>query len=321
MIYAVLKVWVRLAACIFCRKIIINKPEILKEKGPLLLACNHPDSFLDSVLLDILFEQPIWSLARGDAFINKKVSWFFRAVRIMPVYRTSEGAANLSENYKTFDACLYIFRQNGLVHIFSEGKCINEWHLQPLKKGTARLALKAWEEGIPLKVIPVGINYSSFRRFGKNVFINFGETIYKEAIDWNSTDGARHLLFNKLLRNQLGQLVYEIDKNDKARQSAILEIKPSLFTKIILALPAFVGFMLHAPLYIPAKKIALKKDAASDHYDSVVTGILLLTYPVYLLLIVLILFAFVQSAWVFVLFLILPFTAWTYVQVKEQLDA
>ena len=99
MIYSILKVWVRLAAWIFCRNIFINKKEILKQKGPLLLACNHPNSFLDSVLLDILFEQPLWSLARGDAFINKRVSRFFNAVRIMPVYRTSEGKENLSGNY------------------------------------------------------------------------------------------------------------------------------------------------------------------------------------------------------------------------------
>src|SRR5215831_1580157 len=125
MIYSILKVWVRLAALIFCRKIIINKKELLKEKGPLLLACNHPNSFLDSVMLDILFEQPVWSLARGDSFINTTVNHFFNAVRIMPLYRTSEGVENLSENYKTFEACLSIFNEDGIVHIFSEGKCIN----------------------------------------------------------------------------------------------------------------------------------------------------------------------------------------------------
>jgi 1-acyl-sn-glycerol-3-phosphate acyltransferase len=261
MIYSILKVWVRLAAWIFCRKIIINKKDVLKEKGPLLLACNHPDSFLDSVMLDILFEQPVWSLARGDSFINKTVNRFFNAVRIMPMYRTSEGVKNLSENYKTFEACLKIFKENGLVHIFSEGKCINEWHLRPLKKGTARLAIKAWEENIPLKVLPVGINYSSFRRFGKNIFINFGEMITKENIEWNSADGIRNLSFNSQLRRQLEQLVFEIDKKDKAMQSAILEQKPSLFTKIILAIPAAAGFLLHAPLYLPVKKIVLKNSA------------------------------------------------------------
>jgi len=107
---------------------------MLKEKGPLLLACNHPNSFLDAVILDILFEQPVWSLARGDAFSNKTITKILTAVKILPVYRTSEGVENLSENYKTFDACLDIFRNTGVVQIFSEGKCINEWHLRPLKK-------------------------------------------------------------------------------------------------------------------------------------------------------------------------------------------
>ncbi|HEX5154573.1 MAG TPA: 1-acyl-sn-glycerol-3-phosphate acyltransferase [Parafilimonas sp.] len=320
MIYSILKVWVRLAAWIFCRKIVINKKEVLKEKGPLLLACNHPNSFLDSVMLDILFEQPVWSLARGDSFINSTVSRFFKAVRIMPLYRTSEGMENLSENYKTFDACLNIFKENGVVHIFSEGKCINEWHLRPLKKGTARLAVKAWEENIPLKVLPVGINYSSFRRFGKNIFINFGETIAKENIEWNGADGARNLSFTNQLRRQLEHLVFKIDKKDKARQSDLLEQRPSLFTKILLSVPAAAGWLLHAPLYLPVKSFVLKKFNHTDHYDSVLTGILIFSYPVYLLLIISLLFLFIKSAWVFLMCLIMPFTAWCYVQVKEQLD-
>lgn len=320
MIYSILKVWVRLAALIFCRRIIINKKEILKENGPLLLACNHPNSFLDSVMLDILFEQPVWSLARGDAFINKKVERFFKAVRIMPVYRTSEGVENLSENYKTFEACLNIFRGNGIIHIFSEGKCINEWHLRPLKKGTARLAIKAWEENIPLKVLPVGINYSSFSRFGKNIFINFGEVITKEDIEWQNSDGTRNLSFNNLLRSQMQQLVFEIGKKDKAKQSAILEQQPSLFIKLLLAIPAAAGWLLHAPLYLPARSFAIKKFSHSDHYDSVITGILVFSYPVYVLLVTLLAFMFMKSLWVFILLVCLPLTAWCYVQVKEQLD-
>ena len=170
LLYQFLKILSRLAMLIWCRRIIINKPQLLKEKGPLLIACNHPNSFLDSVILDTIFQQNVWYLARGDAFKNKKISRILAALKILPVYRSSEGAENLSENYKTFDACISIFRQSGIVAIFSEGKCINEWHLRPLKKGTARLAIKAWEEGIPLKVVPVGINYSSFSRFGKNIF-------------------------------------------------------------------------------------------------------------------------------------------------------
>jgi 1-acyl-sn-glycerol-3-phosphate acyltransferase len=34
----------------FFNKIIINKPAALKTKGPLLFACNHPNSFLDALI-------------------------------------------------------------------------------------------------------------------------------------------------------------------------------------------------------------------------------------------------------------------------------
>lgn len=319
MLYRLLKVVVRLAMLIFCRKIIINKRELLQSKGPLLLACNHPNSFLDSVILDVLFEQPIWSLARGDVFKNKIITRLLTSLKILPVYRTSEGVENLSSNYKTFENCITIFKNNGLIQIFSEGKCINEWHLRPLKKGTARLAIKAWEENIPLRVLPVGLNYSSFRRFGKNVFINFGDIITKESINFSEADGLRHQSFNKKLEEQLKQLVYEIPKND-SRQQAILSIKISLLKKLLLAIPAMIGWVLHAPLYLPARKYVWGKTNHNDHYDSVMTGLLVFTYPLYLLLITVILLLITHSLWILLILVLLPFTAWSYVQLKPQLD-
>jgi 1-acyl-sn-glycerol-3-phosphate acyltransferase len=298
----------------------INKPDLLKIKGPLLLASNHPNSFLDSVILDTLFEQPIWSLARGDVFKKKLVIRILTALKILPVYRTSEGVENLSENYKTFDACIDLFKKNAVVMIFSEGKCINEWHLRKLKKGTARLAIKTWQENIPLKVLPVGINYSSFRRFGKNMFINFGDIIDKEDINFTEADGLRHQSFNNQLQQQLEQLVFEIPKTDKQRQKELLEINPSLPKKIILLIPAAIGWIVHAPFYLPARSFTWKRTYNNDHYDSIITGILLFTYPFYLLLLTLLLFLFTNSRYAALLMLILPFTAWSYVQLKPQVD-
>jgi 1-acyl-sn-glycerol-3-phosphate acyltransferase len=311
---------VRLAMHIFCRKVIINKPELLKMKGPLLLASNHPNSFLDSVILDTLFDQPIWSLARGDVFKNEIIIRILTAVKILPVYRTSEGVENLPENYKTFDACIDLFKKNAVVMIFSEGKCINEWHLRKLKKGTARLAMKTWQENIPLKVLPVGINYSSFRRFGKNVFINFGDIINKEDFNLSEAEGLRHQSFNNKLLHQFEKLVFEIPKTDKQKQATLLELKPALFKKIILSVPGAIGWIIHAPLYLPVRRFTLTRTFNNDHYDSIMTAILLFAYPVYLLILSLLLFLFIKSWWVFLLLLILPFTAWSYTQLKPQLD-
>lgn len=267
-----------------------------------------------------MFQQPVWSLTRGDAFISRPVRKIFHALKMLPVYRTSEGAENVTINYKTFDFCLEIFKQKGIVQIFSEGICINEWHLRPLKKGTARLALKTWESNIPLRVLPVGINYSSYQRFGKNIFINFGAIITKNDIEWNIPEGLRYQSFNTRLREELAQLVFEIKKTDKRKQEKLLERKPVMAERILLSVPAGIGWLAHLPLYLPLKKYAWKKYRHSDHYDAVLSGLLLMTYPFYLLLIVLLLFIFIQGWWVFTLLFVLPFTAWSYTQVKEQLD-
>jgi len=305
---------------IFCRKIVVDKPALLKKQGPLLLASNHPNSFLDAIILDILFEQPVWSLARGDVFKNKFISRILISLKMFPVYRVSEGVENLNNNYETFKGCKALFRKKGIVLIFSEGKCINEWHLRPLKKGTARLAISSWGENIPLEVLPVGINYNSFRRFGKNVIINFGEIIVREDIPITASEGTRYLAFNTKLQQQLNTLVFEINKLDKGKKQALLEKKPHRWSKIFFAFPAFVGWLIHLPLYIPVQKITHIKTADNDHFDSIMAAVLLVTYPFYLLLISFITFYLTRSSFSFLLLLLLPVTAWCYVQVKAQLD-
>jgi 1-acyl-sn-glycerol-3-phosphate acyltransferase len=305
---------------IFCRKVIINRPAMLKEKGPLLLACNHPNSFLDGVLLDALFQQPLYSLTRGDVFKKPFYIKLLTALRLLPVYRISEGVENLSTNYETFESCKQIFRKNGIVIIFSEGKCINEWHLRPLKKGTARLAFSSWDDNIPLRVLPVGINYSSFRRFGKNIFINFGEIILHEQFDKTLGDGTRHQAFNDLLEAQLSKLVFEIEKEDLPAQKKLLRKDPSLAKKVLLPIPALIGWFTHIPMYLPIKGFTYKRTRHSDHYDSVITALLLFTYPVYLLLLTLLAFFLTHSWLSFLVLFLLPLTAWCYVQLKPQLD-
>jgi 1-acyl-sn-glycerol-3-phosphate acyltransferase len=318
-LYHYLKLIAGIAIRIFFRKIIINHPERLREKGPLLLASNHPNSFLDSVLLNTLFEQPVWSLARGDVFKKPLFRKLLTSVKILPVYRTSEGVENLSENYKTFDACIELFKKNGLITIYSEGKCINEWHLRPLKKGTARLAIKAWEENIPLRVLPVGLNYSSFTLFGKNVFINFGEIISAEVIAAHSADGSRNLEFNNRLRDELEKGVYEIPVTDKKQLQEKLSVPVSTLKKALLFLPGWFGWLINVPVYAFARHNAISRLKEPGHYDSVVMGILLLFYPLYALLITVALLLITHSWWSLAFPFVALFTAWAYVQVKPQL--
>ena len=100
----------------------------------------------------------------------------------------------------------------------------------------------------------------------------------------------------------------------------ILEKKPSLFAKIFLFIPAVVGWLAHAPLYVPIKNFTHKKTVNNDHYDAILVALLLFVYPVCVILLALILVMLTNDPVFWLLIILLPFTAWAYVQLKPQLD-
>ncbi len=287
---------------------------MLDEKGPLLIAANHPNSFLDAILLSALFKYPVHSLARGDAFASKFIARILTSMNMLPVYRVSEGMENLESNYTTFDKCQQLFIEKKIVLIFSEGRCINEWHLRPLKKGTARLAMAAWQLNSPLRVLPLGFNYSSFRSVGKEVNLNFGEFIKLDDMYEDLSSGKAIIEFNEMLKEQLKSLVYEIPEEDTQKLRGYFS-EPSSFKRIFLALPASIGFILNAPLYFLFHLII--KDSSVDHYDSVMTGLLFLLYPVYVMIVTGAVVLLTGNWWYLLLMAVMPLMGICYIRFKR----
>lgn len=316
MLYRLLKFPARLAILIYCKYLKLNTTKYLDSKGPLLLAVNHPNSFLDAIILSTIFNQPVHSLTRGDVFKKPFFAKILRATNMHPVYRLSEGAENIGHNYASFEACRNIFKNDGIVLIFSEGRCENEWHLRPLMKGTARLALSAWEEGIPLKILPIGLNFHSFRAFGKIIHVNFGTIFTQAEVDNNNGFGKTVASFNNLLKSQLENLVYEIDKDDSKKIKSVFNIRLNNLKKTVLFFPAIIGIMLHFPLYQLVRALALKYFSGTGHHDSVMVALLFLLYPIYLV-VLLIVAAIIFKSWWVLLILLAPFFAWSYVQWKD----
>ena len=85
-----------------------------------------------------------------------------------------------------------------------------------------------------------------------------------------------------------------------------------------LALPAMTGWLLHAPLYYPIRWITHRKAAGTGHYDSIMVGLLFLLYPVYLLFAALLCWKVLDGYWWPLVFVVMPFTAWSFVQWKER---
>ena len=146
--------------------------------------------------------------------------------------------------------------------------------------------------------------------------LNFGSHISKEDLVLNS-DGKSINEFNEKLKLDLSKLVFEIDKNDYGKQKEHFLIKISFIKKLALFIPAMIGFITNAPLYLLFHLII--KNNAEDHYDSIMTGLLFLFYPFYLLAVSLIVFLILKSWYSLLVLILLPFTAWSYLQLKRQI--
>jgi 1-acyl-sn-glycerol-3-phosphate acyltransferase len=120
--------------------------------------------------------------------------------------------------------------------------------------------------------------------------------------------------------HQLQPFVFEIDSDDTKILHDKLYVPQPLLKKVILFIPAAAGLLLHAPLYLPVKKLIKKASFDTDHFDAVMTGVLMLLYPFYVAVFTVIVFAIFNNPFCFLLILILPFTAWAFVQLKKQLD-
>jgi 1-acyl-sn-glycerol-3-phosphate acyltransferase len=208
LLYLFTKYLVRAGLFFFCKKIVFSDTKTLGRQGPLLLACNHPNSFFDAVLLGAYFDKPVHYLARGDAFRNPWAVKILTALKAIPIYRLREGKEYLALNDATFEKCSEILKLGGIVLIFTEGLCLHQWKLQPLKKGTARIALNVWKDENMQQnftILPVSLNYSTFKSFNKNVLVHFGKPISYNQISSEVSEAEQMLDLNKHIETQLEQ--------------------------------------------------------------------------------------------------------------------
>lgn len=309
--YGLLKIWVRAGLQFYCSRIDFDRSHMDVSDKPLILACNHPNSFFDAMVMGAYHPRKMYFLARGDAFVNPFVDRLLRMMNMFPIYRMSEGKDKLDNNHKTFADCMEVLKQNGCVLIFSEGTCINEWKLRPLKKGTARLVWMCWaEQGIKDMIVqPVGINYHSFTQVPKRVNVQFSPVMGATEYEF-SNEANFYKEFNQQLAARLAPLVLE------EHHPSLGKTKTDYLLKLMLALPALAGFILHVPLYKLLRSIVLSKTRGTVFFDSVLFAALLLVYPLLVLLVAALLVTLTGNHLYWLVFLFLPFTAWCYKQFK-----
>ena len=165
---------------IFYRKIIVMGVENINPDDHLIFAPNHQNALMDA--LAVLFThkgQPVF-LARADIFKKKAVASILYFLKILPVYRIRDGFSALKANDEIFLKTIDVLKnKNGLI-ILPEGDHAGFRRLRQLKKGICRVALQADEATgfkLKIKVIPVGIEYSSYFRFRQVLTVIYGKPV------------------------------------------------------------------------------------------------------------------------------------------------
>lgn len=177
MVYRFLYYFANLIIRLYYRKFYIHGLDQIPNDKPLLIVSNHPNGFLEPIVMACLFPIDLHFLVRGDLFENKALRWLLVSTNQVPIYRFKDGIAALRNNQKTIEKTIEVLKQNKAVIIFAEGSTDAAWHVRELKKGMARMAFQCLDGSpdLDLHILPIGVTFQELDQPGTDVILNAGQ--------------------------------------------------------------------------------------------------------------------------------------------------
>ena len=192
MIYKVLRWITGIVLHWFYRDIRVVGRDRIPLKGPVLIAVNHQNALVDSLIVGWIVPRPVAMTAKATLSENAVIALIFKLLHVVPLRRSRDerGASvpNVARNNDAFEEIMSVLSRNGAVLIFPEGKSHNESRLEPLKTGMGRIALRArGEPGISgLTILPIGLVFEDKGTPGSLVGVRIGQAI--EMDHWIGDD-------------------------------------------------------------------------------------------------------------------------------------
>ena len=181
--YALVRMVGRFWVWFLFRSVDVRNAAGVPHRGPVLLCINHPNNFIDSLLVGAVVDRKVHYLTTAALFRNPIVARFLKAVGAIPVYRRQDDPDKMDKNVGTFEACVTTLAAGGLIGIYPEGTTHAESRVQRIKTGAARVALdyesrrRNGAPGEPLVLIPTGLAFDARKSFGGRVRVAFGEPL------------------------------------------------------------------------------------------------------------------------------------------------
>jgi 1-acyl-sn-glycerol-3-phosphate acyltransferase len=197
MLYAIIRIQVRISTAVFFKRIAVAGRERMPAHGPAIIVANHPNTLMDPLLVALQARQRIGFVANAGLFRNSLLVAFFRRFHVIPIYRKKDVApGEKPDNAQAFAQCHAYLAQGGTLLIFPEGSSHYEINLRAIKTGTARIALSYAGPGA-LRIIPVALDYSDAIQFRSAVRITVGRPIeiaaYEDALHRDEAEAVEAL--------------------------------------------------------------------------------------------------------------------------------
>jgi 1-acyl-sn-glycerol-3-phosphate acyltransferase len=148
------------------------------NEGSIIIAPNHQNAFMDALAIVMTQPRVSYYLTQAKVFQSKLGNAFFTYIFMLPIYRERDGMNTIIKNKEIITKCIDIVEEGKQpLTIFPEGNHNLRRGLRPLKKGIARIAFGVLDKNpdSDLRIVPVGINYSSHKKFRSDLFVNYGE--------------------------------------------------------------------------------------------------------------------------------------------------
>jgi 1-acyl-sn-glycerol-3-phosphate acyltransferase len=288
MIYGLLRWIAGIALHWFYNDIRIVGAETIPMDGPLLIAANHQNALVDSLIVGWLVPRRIAMTAKATLADNPLMSLLFRMLHVVPLRRASDEIrkrnglpVDRSRNAQAFADIFKLLERNGALLIFPEGKSHNEAGLEPLKTGLARVALQARDEHAiaGIRILPLGLVFEDKATPGTAVCAHVGSVI--ELDFWLGND-------HTILTQEIAERLRAVSEDAASPRKKFSQAKASSNTlrERGIAIAAWWGRFTHQLPVRIARTMAVKRstDAGEPAMFTILFGIglVLLTYVVQL---------------------------------------
>lgn len=147
----------------------VANAEKLPENGRLIVCSNHI-SYLDPVILMVVFNRPINFIGKKQLFRVPVLNWLLMLLGVIPIDRTNP-------DREVFRATTAILEKENVIGIFPEGTRTKDGALHEGKHGVGMLVARGKSP-----VLPCALYYPNGAGLFKKSFLVFGDLIPEEEL-------------------------------------------------------------------------------------------------------------------------------------------